>query len=181
MVIHLNEIPPEGQSWVLTNKTGELNEPLKDLIGSVPFSVEFTILPLNPGTFDLRGSIKTEIPEACSRCGLDFKFDVNEKFHELLMPALDTPRDAHFAKANHYSDLNHEGPEVVEYEGNSFFVSEYIHEIVALSETTNPAPPEDAQGNCVTCKIPVRDRIFSYEEEMPEPESPFAALKKLKT
>lgn len=180
MVIHLNEIPPEGQSWILNNKTGELNEFLRDLIGRTPFSVELNLLPLQPGTFDLKGFIRTEIPESCSRCGLDFNFDVNEKFHELLMPALGTPRDAHFAKANHYSDLNHEGPEVVEYEGNVFNVAEYLHEIVALSEPSNPAPAADAQGKCRVCQIPVENQTFSYDEEMPEPESPFAVLKKMK-
>lgn len=179
MIIHLHEIPPEGQSWSLSNKTGELNPILKDLIGSAPFRTEFTITPLQSGTFDLRGFIKTEIPESCSYCGLDFQFDINETFHGLLMPALDTPRDAHFAKANHYSDQDNTGPEVVEYEGNSFLAGEFIHEVVALAEPGKPAPPKDEAGNCSLCKINVENHDFSYDESMENKKSPFSVLKQV--
>jgi len=180
VIIHLNEIPPEGQNWVLNRKTAELNEVLKDLIGTTPYSAEFTIVPLPAGTFELRGQIKTELPEACSRCGIDFSFPISSQVHELLMPDLGTPRDAKFAKANHYSDQANEGPSVVEYEGNKFDVGEYFHEVVALSEPVSPAPEEDSEGNCRLCQIPVRNRVFSYEEPMPEVESPFSVLKKIK-
>jgi uncharacterized protein len=180
MKINLLEIPPEGQTWILNRKTSELNESLRDLVGETPYSVEFTILPLNPGTFDLRGTIQTELPEDCSRCGLDFTFKVSTSFHELLMPELDTPRDAKFAKANHYSDQLHQGPDVVEYQGNHFLVGEYMHEVVALAEPFNPAPEQDSEGNCRLCKIPVKDQLFSFEEKLPAPETPFAVLKKIK-
>jgi uncharacterized protein len=180
MIINLHEIPQEGQSWILNRNTGELNEILRDLIGNIPFTAEFTILPLQPGTFDLKGFIRTEIPESCSRCGQDFQFQVNQSFHELLMPELGTPRDAKFAKANHYSDQTNEGPSVVEYLGNQFNAGEYFHEIVALSEPANPAPEEDEQGRCRLCLIPVKNQSFGYEEPMPEKESPFAVLKKMK-
>lgn len=180
MIINLNEIPPEGQQWIINRQTGELNESLRDLIQDRPFSAEFTLHPMQTGTYELRGFIRTELPEACSRCGLDFQFPVSETFHELLLPALDTPRDARFAKANHYSDQSHEGPTVVEYNGHHFDAGEYFHEVVALAEPPNPAPAEDENGKCRLCQIPVSNQPFVYDEPMPEPESPFAILKKMK-
>ena len=184
MFINLNEIPPEGQEWIFNRKTSELNEILSDVIGSAPYEAKLTIRALQPGTYEITGGVTTQIPEDCSRCGLDFKFDINEKFHELLLPGSKLPRDGKYAKANHYSDESHTGPEVVEYVGNQFAVGEFVHEVVALAIPFNPAPAEDEKGNCRTCKIPVKNQSFSYVEDLGDddeiPESPFAALKKLK-
>ncbi len=180
MKINLLEIPTDGQTWALNRKTSQLNEALQDLIGETAYKAEFTILPLGQGNFNLTGFIRTEIEEECSRCALDFQLELSESFHELLMPALETPRDAHFTKANHFSDQTSEGPSVVEYAGHHFDAGEYFHEILALAIPTHPAPDEDAMGKCRVCQIPVRDRSFSFEEPVPVVESPFAALKKIK-
>ena len=180
MRVNLNEVPPEGQNWILNQKTGELNESLKDLIGNQAFSAEFTLLHLSPGTFDLKGFIRTEMPEECSRCALDFNLEISEVFHELLMPQLDTPRDAKFAKANHFSDLINEGPTVVEYTGHIFEAGEYFHELLALGSPFQPKPAETPDGKCSACGINVRNQVFSYDEPMPEVETPFDILKKIK-
>lgn len=180
MIINLQEIPEEGKSWVLNRHTAELNESLRDLIGNTPYTAEFTILPMPAGTFELRGFIRTELPESCFRCGLDFQFPVSEVVHELLMPEMETPRDAKFAKTNHFSDQTHEGPTVVEYSGHHFNAGEYFHEVVGIAAPPSAAPEEDEKGNCRLCELPVRNRTFSYEEPMTEEESPFAVLKKMK-
>lgn len=180
MIIHLNEIPDNGQDWHFTRQTTELNEILKDLIGDLAYEAHVSIRPLQPGTFDMTGSVRTELPSDCSRCGLDFNLKIDETFHEFLLPAQELPRDGKFTKANHYSDEQHSGPNVVEYEGNQFALGEFIHEVVGLAAPFNPAPEEDAEGNCKLCKISVKNHSFSYDEAAPEVESPFAALKKLK-
>ncbi|MBX2995997.1 MAG: DUF177 domain-containing protein [Bdellovibrionaceae bacterium] len=180
MFINLNEIPPEGQDWVFNRKSSELNEILSDVIGSAAYEATLSIRPLQPGTFQITGGVTTQVPEDCSRCGLGFQYNINQKFNELLMPQNALPRDGKYQKANHYSDESHTGPEVVEYTGNQFAVGEFVHEVVALAVPFNPAPEEDAKGNCRVCKIPVQNQNFSYSEELEEPESPFAALKKLK-
>ena len=182
MIINLQEIPQEGKSWILNRNTGELNEVLRDLIGKTPYQVEFSIRPITTSgeSYELTGTIRTELPEQCSRCGLDFNMAVNEKFKNLLMPSLHSPRDAKFAKPNHFSDLHEDGPEVAEYHGNAFDAGEFFHELVALSEPYVPVPPADEKGNCGVCKVPVENQTVSYDSGEIKPANPFAALKGIK-
>jgi len=182
MIINLAEIPEEGRSFTWNNQTGELNNSLSDLIGKKTFQAEFFIKPLNTKDFELSGTIKTGLPEQCARCGIDFDFPVSEKFREFLIPRQDQPRGSKYSKVNHLSDAHTDGPETLEYDGQHFNMGEYLHEVVALAAPFNPAGPEDDNGDCTICKIPVKGRSFSYDETMPEekPQSPFAVLKNIK-
>lgn len=182
MKINLTEIPEEGRAYHFNSQTGELNAVLADLLGKTLHEAEFFIKPLNSRDFELIGTIATKLPETCSRCGIEFPFPVDEKFHEILIPKQNQPRGSKYSKVNHVSDLPEDGPDVSEYEGHSFDIGEYLHEVVALAAPFNPAGPEDSEGNCTICKIPVRGRSFSYDETMPveKPQNPFAVLKNIK-
>ena len=189
MIINLLEIPPEGKTFICNQNTADLNEALKDLIGNKPHEAEFTIRPLQSETFELSGWIKTELPEDCSRCGLDFQFKVHEKFRELLMPKEKTPRNAKYSKPNHMSDMKSEDFSVVEYQGHHFNAGEYLHQAVALTDPHYPAPECDKTGNCVVCKKPVSQELFTYEDpgfdesgksDKNGSRSPFSALKNIK-
>lgn len=182
MKINLAEIPEEGRSYHYNNKTGELNAILLDVVGKNLHETEFFIKPLNSRDFEVVGTIKTKVPEVCSRCGIDFPYPVDKKFHEFLIPKQDQPRGSKYSKVNHVSDLPEDGPDVTEYEGHLFDIGEYLHEVVALAAPFNAAGPEDDNGDCTICKIPVKGRSFSYDEQMPDekPMNPFAVLKNIK-
>ncbi|WP_374028654.1 DUF177 domain-containing protein [Bdellovibrio bacteriovorus] len=182
MKINLTEIPEEGRSFQYNSQTGELNAVLKDLIGGAHYDAEFFVKPLNSKDFELVGKVRTKTPEQCSRCGIEIAFPVNEKFHEILIPKQSQPRGSKYSKVNHVSDLPEEGPDVSEYEGHLFDIGEYIHEVIALAAPFNPAGPEDENGDCSICKIPVKGQSFSYDEELPleKPANPFAVLKNIK-
>lgn len=181
MKINLLEIPEDGKLFVCNQKTAEMNETLKDLIGNTPYQTEFYIRPLSSGAFELKGFIKTETAELCSRCGLDFKMKIDEEFTEMLMPDLGVPRDAKYAKANHVSDMEKGGPSVYEYSGHHFYAGDYVHELVAISEPMTPCPPKNEGGDCTVCLKPVTDQPFQYEDPgFEKPVSPFGALKNIK-
>lgn len=183
MKINLQDIPEEGKSFELDEKSGELVRVLQDLIGSIPHTAIFSIRPINSKDYQLTGSIKTLIPEACSRCGIDFKFDVKQQFHEILIPQQPEDRTGKYARVNHVSEATQEGPSVSEYSSNFVFdMGEYLHEQVAIALPVNPAPPEKANGDCSLCDKPVRGLTFSYNEEMPpeKTNNPFDVLKNLK-
>jgi uncharacterized metal-binding protein YceD (DUF177 family) len=181
MRINLLEIPEEGKLFVCNQQTGELNEVLKDLIGKTPYQSEFFIRPMSSGTFELKGFIRTETAEQCSRCGLDFQLKIDEAFTELLMPDLEQPRDAKYAKANHISDMADSGPSVYEYTGHHFLAGEYLHGVIALAQPFTPCPPKNSKGDCSVCLKPVDEKPFTYEDEgFDGPRSPFAALKNIK-
>jgi uncharacterized protein len=181
MNINLKEIPPEGKTYICTQKTKELTESLKDLVGANEYQAEFSIRPLQAGTYELIGFIKTQIPEDCSRCALDFTQPIHERFSELLLPTMDQPRNSKYSKVNHVSDLNSQGPEVTEYKGHHFNAGEYIHGVIGLAVPFNPAPPVDKQGSCTLCKKSLSELKLNYTDPgFEEPQSPFTVLKNLK-
>ncbi|PWU22621.1 MAG: DUF177 domain-containing protein [Bdellovibrio sp.] len=179
MKINLLEIPEQGRSWKVSEKTEDLHGVLNDLIEDNPLSCEFSIQPLSSGTFELRGWLKTAAPELCSRCGEDFRFVLDEKFRELLLPAMDTPRNSFFSKANHVSDMTEDSPSVCEYHGQFFDMGEYLHELLAATRPSVPSPSVDPQGRCLQCKISVAGRSFGYDEPMEDKTQPFHVLKSL--
>lgn len=181
MIIHLNEVPNDGRTWSLNRANSKLGEVLHDVIHKSAFQIHFSILPLSDtGTFQIQGTIKTELPEECSRCGLDFQFALDEKFKNILVPGVGSERDAQFAKPNHFSDLQETDLEVAEFFGDEFNAGEFLHELIALAQPQIPAPPLDAQGSCRTCKIDVINHSFSHVEEVEVKSSPFAKLKGIK-
>lgn len=183
MKIRLNEISEDGKSFVWTRETAELNQILTDLIEDQPYVAEFFIKPINHRDYELMGSIKTTIPEECSRCALDFNFGVDAKFLEILIPHQPEDRTGRYTKVNHISESEQEGPGATEYAADATFdMGEFLHEQVAIALPFNPAPPENKDGNCSLCLVKVRGRHFDYVEHMPEekPQNPFSALKDLK-
>lgn len=183
MRLKLHEINEEGKAFKWTRQTAELNESLRDLIGERPYFCEFFVKPLNNRDFELSGEIRTQAPELCSRCGIDIEIPLRVKFREILIPKQPEDRTGRYARVNHLSDAGDEGPSVAEYDLDATFdMGEYLHEQVGLEIPYNPAPPENADGNCEDCGLQVRGQSFGYTEEIPleKPESPFAALKNLK-
>jgi uncharacterized protein len=182
MKINLAGIPEDGVTYVWTRQTGEVNAVLADLIEKEAYTAEFTIRPLNSKDFDMTGKISTKMPCQCSRCGNDMKLPMNEKFHEILIPKQDQPRNSKYAKVNHLSDIPAGEMDFCEYEDLQFDIGEYLHEVIALATPFNPVCPKEDNPDCSIYTNPEPEHGFIYNEEMPaeKPESPFAALKNLK-
>lgn len=181
MIINLKELKAEGESYDLSRKTGELNDVLFNLIRNEDYEIKAFLVPASSGTFSLTGSIRTKTPELCSRCGLDFKYNINLRMNELLMSQVDQPRNSHFAKVNHVAELDSSGPSIYEVNFPHFNLGEYIHEVIGLSLPINPAPPTDKAGDCTGCDLKDVAKPFTLEQPgFDKKESPFAALKSLK-
>lgn len=180
MKIRLSDIPPDGESFKINRNTAELNSDLQDLLGKHDYQIEFFIRPVGNGTYELKGDLNTDLDEQCSRCGEDFELPIAQKFIELLLPKFNQDRTDHFAKSNHFSDLNQDGPSTYEFRGDSFDAGEYFHEVVALAVPFTPAPPLKDNGNCQLCDKPCKAAINYEQPGWETPESPFAALKGLK-
>jgi len=181
--IRLTDIPEEGKKFLWNRETQELNTVLEDLISSEAFTVDFEIRPVNKRDYMMTGYIQTQAPEACSLCGLDFKFPVRVKIHEILIPRQPEDRTGQYARVNHVSDAQDQGPQSVEYDDNLHFnMGEYVHEAIALAIPYNPKPETKENGECVTCGLDLNRHNFGYEDNMEtaKPQSPFAALKNLK-
>ncbi|MGZ3797949.1 MAG: DUF177 domain-containing protein, partial [Pseudobdellovibrionaceae bacterium] len=126
--------------------------------------------------------IQTEIPEECSRCGIDFCLKVKPLLRAILIPRQLDDRTGKYVKVNHISEALNDGPATAEHDGMVFDLGEFIHEAVAIAAPFNPVGPVDEKGDCTVCGITVKGRSFGYDEEFPKekPESPFAVLKNIK-
>lgn len=181
--IRLFDIPPEGTSYVWDRKSGELNQALEDLIESQGYTVEFQIRPVNSRDFMLTGFIKTECPENCSLCGVDFKLPIYYRINEILIPHQPQGRNSQYAKVNHISDASDQGPQSFEYAASGELdMGEYVHEAIGLSLSPNPRPEADESGNCRVCGLNFETHNFGFDEpmEIEKPENPFAVLKGIK-
>lgn len=167
MKIKLHEIPEEGREYIFNRKTGELNAVLEDLIGKADYTAQMYIRPLNTKNYDIKGSIKSTTEEVCSHCGEEFNFKADAKFHEILIPGAEEIKNSQFAKSNHVSELNDDGPSVIEYFDDAFEVGEYLHEAIAFSIPFNPRH-EDKDPACKTSFKSEASDVFMYDEKMGE-------------
>lgn len=182
MIINLSDINPQGENFTLTRQSGELNTLLNDLIGENDYEINFHIQPKDQG-FELKGEVKSQTPELCSRCGIDIKLKIYKEFKELLISKIEAPGlGEHYSRVNHYTDLHdEEGPGVFECENLMFNVGDYLHELIGLQIPLKPVPESSDAGDCLDCGLNIETTKFGYEDPFPvEKETPFTALKNIK-
>ncbi|MBC7456771.1 MAG: DUF177 domain-containing protein [Bdellovibrionaceae bacterium] len=179
MKIKLNEIPENGRDYILNRKTGELNDVLQDLIQTTPYDLKFSIRPLNSKDYELKGTLETHTQELCSLCGDTFKFNLNVKINEILIESAGADKDLEKqSRSNHFSELNENGPSVIEYNEDTFELGEFAHESAAINIPFNP--------KCESCLKTDTGKLFKYDEDMgnfekaKEKENPFNVLKGIK-
>ncbi|OFZ31982.1 MAG: hypothetical protein A2622_12160 [Bdellovibrionales bacterium RIFCSPHIGHO2_01_FULL_40_29] len=181
MKIKLNEIPEEGRSYEFNRKTAELNSILADIISDEPYDIQFFIKPLNSKDFTISGMIKANSPEICSRCGDSFKYSVQKKINEILIPKPEVDRTGKYAKSSVAVSEADDGVSVIEYENSQFDLGDFLHESIAIDIPFNPMPPVKMNGDCSLCDKPKNRDAVIYDENLSvEKKNPFAGLKDLK-
>lgn len=175
MLIQLNEIPSDGCTFDFNRKTGELNDSLKDIIGEEEYDVHVDVMPLGK-SFDLRGLIRTRFHEVCSFCATEFDLPVTEKFHELVV----REDQNHLKGFDEDFSIDEKINVVTTQNPNQFDVGELIHEVLALSEPTQPACRPGCKGLCQNCGQNLNEGPCGCAEQQKAEASPFSVLKKLK-
>ncbi len=181
--IKLNEVPEEGRNYSYNRQTGELNEDLKDLIGSNEYQTEFFLKPLNHKDFSLRGHVVTATQEICSLCGETFNFKTKAQLNEIIIPGADNNKILEKqSRANHVSETSESEISVSEYKNDVLEIGELIHEAIALSVPFNPKPEQKEDGSCTICDKVAEFGQFGYDENMGiiEKQNPFNVLKDFK-
>lgn len=180
MKIRLNEIPDEGRSYLFDRQTAELNSELEDLIGTHPYSIDMTIKPIG-NAYELRGTLKTQLSEVCSKCGYDFDLKVDRKFNEIIFEEQEEHRKSQAVHGNQSVNFLGDGPAMVPVKGNVFDAGDYVHEAVALAEPFYPTCGPN--GGCLHAEEieEIVERLAQESEILEEekPANPFAALKDL--
>lgn len=182
MKIKLSEIPEEGRNYEYSRANSELNLILGDLLGQEAFNIDLFIKPLNTKDFMVTGHIKTRTEENCSRCGDTFKFALNKKIKEILIPKQEVDRTGKYSKSSVAISETEDDAAVVEYENGQFDVGEFLHEAIAIEVPFAPMPETKANGDCVLCDKPAHKTALIYDENLSEEtkRNPFESLKNIK-
>lgn len=178
--INLKELPPEGEEFSYSAKTGELTPALKELLGANEYTVSFKLTPMG-NTFDLRGSISTSLNLECSLCAIDFKFPVAVKLHELIVINKPMAKGDQQTRANHAHEWESSGPDYILLESTGFDVAAYIHEMIALAEPTRPLGKPDCDVACenLTPEVKAAWKTPGSDEALAKA-NPFKVLEKIK-
>lgn len=146
MKIRLNEIPQDGRAYDFDRESGELNGDLQDLIGERAYKVNLFIKPIG-NAYEMRGSLKANVPEVCSACGYDFDQSVERKVNEILFEEQDEHRKSHSVHGNQSVEFESSGPSMIPVKGDVFDAGAYVHEAIALEEPLYPVCGPN--GNCL--------------------------------
>lgn len=181
-IVHLNDLPEEGREYVYNQDSGELTSSISDLIGDNPYKIHIHIRPVG-NAFELKGQLETQLDLACSRCALEFKYSVKTPLSELLLVVDELPRTGRQAQVNHVTELDSSAPDYVTLPSDSFDVADFVHEIIAISEPSQPLGKPDCDDNCENLLELYRQGWLQPPgDQKPEPttNSPFAGLKDIK-
>ena len=178
--IHLKEIPDEGENFSFSRSTGELNKTLEDILGQGDYEIQFSITPVGEA-YELKGHFTAEMDLVCSRCAFDFNSKLEEDFHEILVISEELPRNGHMGRTNHSSEgFLQEGPFFNELRSPYFSISNFTHEIMALSEPLNPTGKENCDENCENYQKALAEGWLKKEESATDSrKSPFDVLEQL--
>ncbi len=178
--IALKELPLEGREFNFTNESGELNDVLKDLIGSNSYSVQLKITPMG-NSFDLRGRINTTLDLQCSLCAIDFKFPVNLTAHEFIVIERALSKGDQMSRNNHAHEWESNGPNYIVLESDIFNLGAYIHEQIGLAEPMRPLGKPDCDQSCENLKDRIERPWLTYGTEGDQGRvKPFQVLEKIK-
>lgn len=176
--INLKELPPEGEEFNYSAKSGELTPALKDLVGSNDYQVHLKITPMG-NSFDLRGSVNSAMNLQCSLCTIDFKYPVVLKLHELIVINKPMSKGDQQTRANHAHEWEAEGPDYILLDSPTFDVAKYVHEMVALTEPMQPLGKPDCDASCENLAA-FKSGIKSLNEDGFAKSNPFKVLEKIK-
>ncbi len=177
LIINLKDIPPEGSKLEFTRETGELDKPLKELIGSNPYTVQLSIEPQG-NTFLLKGTLKTSLNTLCSRCAIDLKLPVSLGINEFVVIEKALEKGDHQARVNHAHEWSESAPDYLILANDQLDLGAYLYELIALEEPVRPLKSPDCE---VACENLTPEMLLNpYTNTEPVKISPFQVLEKLK-
>ncbi|MEM7646430.1 MAG: YceD family protein [Pseudomonadota bacterium] len=128
MLIDLKSIDEEGKDFQFDELSDELSGAFSDLIGETPFKIELEIKPLG-NTYQILGSVRSQYPEMCSRCGHDIEVPIHNKINEIVVIEKQRPRNTQVSQSQQNFDSS--GPSVTYINEPQFDLKEFLHEMMA--------------------------------------------------
>jgi len=139
--VNLKDLPDQGESFVFSRQTGELNLNLNELIQNHDYKVNIELTPMG-NAFGISGIIESQMDLLCARCGRDMTAPVLDNFNELIVVMDEKPKGGH---SGHTGGQFINGPYCNYTTSYEFDLSEFIHEHIAASE---PYAPNCGRADC---------------------------------
>ena len=170
MAIKINDIPPEGLHIEIEDSFD-----LYDDGTLTPFTAKVAIKHGGPGIFRVTGTVSAEPKLECSRCLRPFPFTVRNATMEFEL----IPKSSAASGSEH--ELGKGELDMEFYEGDELEPTDFIREQVLLALPMVPVHRDDCKGLCPVCGTDRNENDCGHAaaEQLPERESPFAALKKI--
>ena len=170
MAIKINDIPPEGLTFTLTDKLDLLDGGSTD----TPFTATVTVKAEGSGVFHVNGTVEATTSLECSRCLKRFTFPVKETAMDFDL----VPEAAQKLSAEHELDRSELDTEF--YRGEEIEPKEFIREQLLLAVPMVPLHDTDCKGLCPVCGGDRNEQDCGCRTETMEGAAhPFDALKKI--
>jgi len=167
--VNLKELPDDGEDFLFSRSTGELNATLRDLIQDHDYHASIQLRPMG-NAYEILGSITATMDLLCARCGRDMSLPINDNFQELIVVMAQKPKGGHSGHTG-----TQDGPFCVYLDSYRFNLAEFIHEHIAASE---PYTPLCGRTDCEEHFS--KHQSSETDPQILAPAPPFAALKDLK-
>ena len=135
--IDLKSLPNKGLSFYYNQKSKDLTQKLKSLIGDNDYNIKVHIHSEGNFSYSISGKIQTYLNLLCARCAYEFKKTINKEFKEKIFLQKKLTRIDKQVKSNHFSELiNKEDFTVIE--SSVFDIGDFLHELIAIEEPLRP-------------------------------------------
>ncbi len=132
--VNLKSLPEKGEQYQFSQQNGELDEQLRDLIGSNNYYVSLEVRPVG-NVFEISGEIRAEMDLICSHCGRELHHPVNDSFNELIVVTAKWTRAGHSGHVNSVKDHEITCNYATSFD---FDLGDFVHEHIALAEPDHP-------------------------------------------
>ena len=143
MKVRVNRIPDEGIEIHSNENAETLHISPSDLILEDSVHIEAKISSEWP-VFFVDGSLKTVIQLTCSRCAVDFSYNVDTIFHCHEEPVTLASSESNLFLLKKDMDIDH-------YAGNEIEINDIFREQLMLAVPVHPLCKPDCRGLCPKC------------------------------
>ncbi|MCB0349334.1 MAG: DUF177 domain-containing protein [Bdellovibrionales bacterium] len=176
MKLPLHGIPEEGLRVNFNHETKELKQSLEQYFPSSTYEGEIELRPAGEH-FHLKGHFNSDLKLTCSFCNEPFDYVIDEDFQEILAPVW----EKNLKTASNPKEMFESDVELITgLEGEDFYLSEYLKEVVEFALPAHPKCREDCKGLCLTCGSNLNETTCECSKTRQSTSMAFSGLKDLK-
>lgn len=149
--IDLKKLSAQGLDLSYDQKSEELSQKLKPLIGENSYTIKASIQSIGSSSYSISGQIQTELNLSCARCAYDFKQAIKKSFKEKIFLQKKLERIDKQIHSNHFSELMNTEEWTIT-DKTLFDIGEFLHELIAIEEPLRPLGKKSCDEEQSSCE-----------------------------